>query len=291
MIVSRNRHVVVPGRVYRTGQLTPAQLEAFVHRYGVRTVINLRGRPFDAWYPAEMRATQELGISQEDVTTSANRLPSPGEIRRLIEVFDRSEHPLVIHCQQGADRTGLAAAMYQLLYTDASYDAARRQCSPRYGHLRIHTAAAMDEFFDRYEAWLAATRRNPFAGRLPPVGDAEVYCPGPNRRPAGTARPDRPGGRDPAAGVHRPGVQYQPGAVAPAGRVGGRGARLLRGPGPGRTGRLQRTGPGSSTAQSRPAGTSIWNCRFRPCTPAAGTACTSIWWHGMSPSPSTARRP
>src|SRR3954468_9809922 len=62
MVVARNRHVVVPGRVYRTAQLTPTQLEAFLHRYGVRTVVNLRGRPFDPWYGDEMRATQALGI-------------------------------------------------------------------------------------------------------------------------------------------------------------------------------------------------------------------------------------
>ena len=180
MAVLRNKHVVVPGRVYRTAQLTPAQLEAFVRRHGIRTVINLRGRPFDPWYPAEMQATQSLGVSQEDITTSANRLPSPGEICRLIEVFDRSEHPLVLHCQQGADRTGMAAAMYQLLYTDASYDTARRQCYLRYGHLRIHTAASMDEFFDRYEDWLRAggETHSPAAFRH---WATQVYSPGPNR--------------------------------------------------------------------------------------------------------------
>src|SRR5262249_54544594 len=140
MATGRNKHVVVPGRVYRTAQLKPAQLEAFVREHNIRTVVNLRGRPvLLEWYSAETQATQSLGVSQEDITTSANHLPSPGEIRRLIEVFDRAEHPLVIHCQQGADRTGLAAAMYQLLYTDASYAVARRQCSPRYGHFRIHT--------------------------------------------------------------------------------------------------------------------------------------------------------
>jgi protein tyrosine phosphatase (PTP) superfamily phosphohydrolase (DUF442 family) len=179
MVVGRNKHVVVAGRVYRSGQLTPAQLEAFVGRHDIRTVINLRGLPFDAWYPAEMQATQALGISQEDITTSANRLPSPGEIRRLIDVFDHSEHPLLIHCQQGADRTGLAAAMYQLLYTDASFATARRQCSLRFGHLRIHTAASMDEFFDRYEDWLKQTGQahSPAAFRH---WATEVYSPGPN---------------------------------------------------------------------------------------------------------------
>lgn len=180
MSAGRNKHLVVPGRVYRSAQLTPSQLESFVQRNGIRTVINLRGRPFDDWYPAEMQATQALGISQEDITTSANRLPSPGEIRRLIEVFDRSEHPLLIHCQQGADRTGLAAAMYQLLYTDATFVTARRQCSLRYGHLRIHTAASMDEFFDRYEEWLRGRgeSHSPAAFRQ---WATDVYSPGPNR--------------------------------------------------------------------------------------------------------------
>jgi predicted protein tyrosine phosphatase len=180
MIVARNTHVVVPDRLYRSAQLSPTQLETFVREHQVRTVVNLRGRPFDPWYPAEMEATQALAVSQEDITTSANRLPSPGEIRRLIEVFDRSEHPILVHCQQGADRTGMAAAIYQLLYTDASYAAARRQCSPRYGHLAIHTAAAMDDFFDRYEGWLRerGASHSPDAFR---EWATNHYSPGPNR--------------------------------------------------------------------------------------------------------------
>jgi predicted protein tyrosine phosphatase len=198
MVADRNKHVVVPGRVYRSAQLKPGQLEAFVRAHGIRTVVNLRGRPFLEWYPAEMQATQKLGISQEDITTSANRLPSPGEVRRLIEVFERSEHPLLIHCQQGADRTGLAAAMYQLLYTDASYGDARSQCSLRYGHLRIHTAAAMDDFFSRYQAWLDANGQmhSPHNFRH---WATEVYCPGPYRcrlellGPGGSIDVTRPG--------------------------------------------------------------------------------------------------
>jgi protein tyrosine phosphatase (PTP) superfamily phosphohydrolase (DUF442 family) len=180
MILTRNKHVIVPGRVYRSGQLSPSQLEAYVREHHIKTVINLRGRPFDDWYPAEARATQALGISQEDVTTSANRLPAPGEVRRLIEIFDQSEHPILMHCQQGADRTGLASAVYLLLYTNADYASARRQCSPRFGHLAIHTAASMDEFFDQYEEWLAA-RGEPHSPAAFRHWARTEYCPGPGR--------------------------------------------------------------------------------------------------------------
>ena len=155
-----NTHTVVPGRLYRTAQLTPDRLAKHVERHGIKTVVNLRGRPFADWYPDECRATQALGVSQEDVVTSAHRLPAPRELRRLIEVFDRSDHPVTIHCQQGADRTGLAAGVYVLLYTDADYDTARRQCSPRYGHIAFDRAAAMDDFFDLYEDWLADTKQS-----------------------------------------------------------------------------------------------------------------------------------
>lgn len=180
MMVTHNEHVLVAGRAYRSAQLSPSQLEAFVREHHIKTVINLRGRPFDAWYPAEAQATQALGVSQEDVTTSANRLPAPGEVRRLIEIFDRSEHPIVMHCQQGADRTGLASVMYLLLYTDADYATARRQCSPRFGHVPIFTTASMDEFFDQYEEWLAARgeAHSPAAFRHWATTD---YCPGPGR--------------------------------------------------------------------------------------------------------------
>src|SRR5262245_50969558 len=104
MTMDRNRHVVIPGRVYRSAQLTPAQLERVVLEHDIKTVVNLRGRPFSDWYPAQSETTQGLGVSQEDVTTSANRLPAPGEVRRLIEVFDQSEHPILIHCQRSEER-------------------------------------------------------------------------------------------------------------------------------------------------------------------------------------------
>jgi len=180
MTVDRNKHVVLPGRVYRSGQLNPTELDRFVREHNIKTVVNLRGRPFSDWYPAQAQATQALGISQEDVTTSANRLPAPGELRRLIEIFDQSEHPILIHCQQGADRTGLAAAAYLLLYTNADYATARRQCSPRYGHVPIHTAASMDDFFDRYERWLAETRSAHTPASFRHWATAE-YSPGPGR--------------------------------------------------------------------------------------------------------------
>ncbi|QDU19102.1 tyrosine-protein phosphatase [Urbifossiella limnaea] len=181
VVVWTNRHAVVPGRVYRSAQLSPAGLTDEIAEHGIRTVVNLRGTcPDVPWYLAEARATVATDVNLEDVSLSAKRLPSPSEIRRLVEILDRTEYPILLHCQQGADRTGLAAAAVLLLHSDATLGQARRQLWPRYGHVNAGRTAAIDRFFDFYEAWLAARNEPHSRERFRQWATAE-YCPGPYR--------------------------------------------------------------------------------------------------------------
>jgi protein tyrosine phosphatase (PTP) superfamily phosphohydrolase (DUF442 family) len=152
-----NWHTLLPGRVYRSAQLSHDEFVTRIREHGIRTVVNLRGccSDFD-WYRDEARATAELDIAQEDVTLSATRLPPPDELRRLVEVVDRAEYPFIIHCRQGVDRTGLAAAVILLLATDSSYADARGQLGLRYGHVAFGPTRAMTQFFDLYDRWLEA---------------------------------------------------------------------------------------------------------------------------------------
>jgi hypothetical protein len=84
-------------------------------------------------------------------------LPSRHELRILIDVLDRAEPPIFVHCRHGADRTGIAAMAAQLLLDDRSYDAARGQLSLRYGHLPIGKTTMLDRFMKLYADWLSAT--------------------------------------------------------------------------------------------------------------------------------------
>lgn len=150
-----NIHTVLPGRVYRCAQLSAPRLEKLIHTYGIRTVVNLRG--FSAplpWYLAETTATHALNVSQEDISFSAGRIPPVHEFRRLVRVLDETEYPILLHCRQGADRTGVAAAVVLLLQTDQPLAQARRQLGLRYGHVALDRAAYLDHFLDLYAAWL-----------------------------------------------------------------------------------------------------------------------------------------
>lgn len=150
-----NFHEVLPGKAYRSSQPSPERLKNMVRRHGIKTVINLRGVCVgQPWYMEQCEAVLELGISQEDLTFSAQRLPSAPELIRLIEVLDRTEYPILLHCRQGADRTGLAAAIIRLLYSEDNLEEALGQVGYRYGHLPVGKTLYMDRFFDLYTHWL-----------------------------------------------------------------------------------------------------------------------------------------
>jgi hypothetical protein len=156
-----NVHTLIPGQVYRCSQQSPEGLKRLVERYGIQTVVNLRGccEGF-AWYEGECRATQDLDINQEDISMSAGRLPSPQSVRRLIDVLDHGRYPILLHCRRGADRTGLAAVAVLLLETETSQTDARRQLGLRFGHFALGRPAQLDRFYDLYGEWLCCKHRS-----------------------------------------------------------------------------------------------------------------------------------
>ena len=173
-----NFHTVVAGRVYRCAQPSAAELEKICRERGIRTVVNLRGccAPLE-WYLDECRVTHALNVAQEDVSLSATRLPSTREIRRLVEVLDHCEYPVLFHCYRGADRTGLASAVVLLLREGVALDEALGQLGISYGHVRIGKTDQIDRFFDLYAEWLAEQG----LAHAPDVFRrwvADGYCPG-----------------------------------------------------------------------------------------------------------------
>jgi protein tyrosine/serine phosphatase len=182
VLFTDNFHTIETGQFYRCSQPSPRHLKKLIAAHHIRTVVNLRGSctpPLD-WYLNESRATADLGICQEDLCFSAGRLPPAGELRRLIEVLDRSDRPLLFHCQRGADRTGLASAVALLLCTDLPYAEARRQLGLRYGHIALRRPANLDLFFDIYEGWLARNGLTHSRDVFRRWAEDE-YCPGPCR--------------------------------------------------------------------------------------------------------------
>ncbi len=181
VLIGRNFHTLIPGRVYRCAQPSPNDIQHYVAKYGIKTVVNLRGCCANMdWYVSEGKATAGANLAQEDITLSAGRLPAPRELQRLVEVLDRAAYPILIHCRRGVDRTGLTSVVAKLLFENATLAVARAELSLRHGHVSLGRTVAMLRFFDLYETWLAETKCNhaPAAFRQ---FVATGYAPGPAR--------------------------------------------------------------------------------------------------------------
>ena len=155
-VLWRNLHQIGPG-VYRSNQPSAAQLVALHRRLGVKAVLNLRGASGQGFHLFEVETCAQLGIVLQDLALSARQAPSRAMLEALHDALRDLPRPLLIHCKSGADRTGLAAVMYQLLISGQPYAVARRQLSFRYLHVAASPAGILDHILRHYEAAFAAT--------------------------------------------------------------------------------------------------------------------------------------
>jgi protein tyrosine/serine phosphatase len=182
----------VASGVYRSNQPDHARLCRMRDR-GIRTVINLRGTPRQSHYLFEEESCASLGLTMINRQLHARRAAPRAELLNLIDTFRTAEKPFLIHCKSGADRAGLASAIYLLAIEGRPVEEARRQLGLRYIHLKWSQTGICDHLIDVYAArtekspigfedWIAteydrdalATNFAEARGRRPPPKDADI---------------------------------------------------------------------------------------------------------------------
>lgn len=146
-----NFHPITPHEAYRSAQLDRDELAYYTHKFTIRTVIDLRGKYVgEPLYEEEIAACRDLGVRHYDLRLSADAAPSPAEIETLLELFRTVPRPVLIHCRAGADRSGLAAALWKMVIDGESKSVAREQLSISYSHMPFGPTQALDRFFNRW---------------------------------------------------------------------------------------------------------------------------------------------
>ncbi len=146
-----NIHEIEPG-VYRSAQLGASKLSALIDEHHIKTVLNLRGSdPGKGWYDAEAKAVHDAGAQYVSIGLSDSHEPDPATLAALVDALKTAPKPLLLHCAAGADRSGLASAIYEFLVMHRPPAVADEQLSFRYGHFPwlISRTGAMDRTFDR----------------------------------------------------------------------------------------------------------------------------------------------
>ena len=144
-----NRHRVGSGRLWRSAQPGPHQLARF-RAEGVRTIISLRGGREHGSWPLQREACERHGLTLVEFVLRSREAPDRATLLAAKDFFARIQYPAVMHCKSGADRAGLASALYLILHENRPVAEAARQLSARYGHLRFAKTGILDAFFARY---------------------------------------------------------------------------------------------------------------------------------------------
>ena len=104
--------------LYRSAMLNQAMLPE-LKQLGIRTVINLRAQNSDE------KVLRGSGIKRIDIPMRAWNMDDDKVIAALKAIKEaEKEGPVLFHCQHGADRTGVVAAMYRIIFQGWDREAA-----------------------------------------------------------------------------------------------------------------------------------------------------------------------
>ena len=166
-----NFKTVVPGKIYRSAQPSQKNLQEWIERYDIKTIINLRVKK-----PHEIEQAQEvadeLGVTLLPVYLSGNRLITTSEFERITQALESAEMPVLLHCRSGIDRAGTVSALAAFGIGGVEYKTARHQAFVSPGPWKrkdfskvradyIHDYAHISDIFKLYENYCRRENLNP----------------------------------------------------------------------------------------------------------------------------------
>ena len=145
-----NNFYPLGGNVYRCSQPSPRQIRHYQATLGIRSIINLRGvNPYGS-YPLEQDTCEALGITLIDSVLYSRQAPKVDEVLRLKQAFDSIAYPALLHCKSGADRAGIASALFRILRLGHSAQDASAELHWKYGHFKQAKTGILDFFLATY---------------------------------------------------------------------------------------------------------------------------------------------
>jgi len=124
----RNFAVVETGRLYRSAQPLGEQFAYVIKNYGIRTIVNLRNPDKDPDYVADEDFATSRGARVVRLPISSVTPLDAEQLATLRGVYDDPEnYPILVHCEKGHARTGVAVAIWRIEEQDWQPDKAVKE--------------------------------------------------------------------------------------------------------------------------------------------------------------------
>jgi tyrosine-protein phosphatase SIW14 len=128
---NKRLRAIVPGKIYRSGQMTAEGFAEAVREHGIRTIVNLQNDDLDPDVAAGFRSAATIkeselcarlgvrfvAIAPDLVPHSAFPDRRPEAVDQFLQLMDAPDiYPVLIHCKAGLHRTGCLAAVWRMEY-------------------------------------------------------------------------------------------------------------------------------------------------------------------------------
>jgi len=134
MNINHNFETITEGKVYKSGVIPPDELETYVKKYKIKSIVDLRfpgtgdvvNNPENALeLAAEKNAVAKInGVNY--FNDGSDQVPTKENLVLFYKIMDNpSNYPVLIHCYHGVGRAELYSAVYRIEYENMDKDEAR----------------------------------------------------------------------------------------------------------------------------------------------------------------------
>jgi protein-tyrosine phosphatase len=152
---------VLPGELFRSGQIDPRLIENVLSEHRIAVVVDLTSAVADSpEQSAERRAVDHLGVEYHRFPLKGDGTGDVGNYAAAVATIARAEQsarPVLVHCAAGDKRSGGVTAAYLLLCKGATADEAMDAIGLfNKGHVASSTVV---DYLNAHLAEIAATLR------------------------------------------------------------------------------------------------------------------------------------
>jgi protein tyrosine/serine phosphatase len=136
--INHNFMTITEGKVYKSGAIPPEEIESYVKKYNIKSIIDLRfpGTGDDVnnpEIPAELTAEKQAiakipGLNY--FNDGSDQVPNQKNLDIFFKIMDNPKnYPVLIHCYHGIGRAQMYSAIYRIEYEGFSNEDARNKAA------------------------------------------------------------------------------------------------------------------------------------------------------------------
>lgn len=161
MHINHNFETITKNKVYKSGVIPPDQLERYIKKYHIKSVIDLRfpgtqDLKNNPEIPSELTAEKNAIEKIKGVkyfNNGSDQIPSQENLDAFFKIMDNEDnYPVLIHCYHGIGRAQLYSALYRIEYEGFTNEAARRKIRTILKFSSFDDGTPKGEFLKNYKS-------------------------------------------------------------------------------------------------------------------------------------------